>query len=261
MTRQVHRVEVGDGQSVAVDWYPAGTNTRAALFVPGLGSNRRGEKATRFAERFNENGWAFAALDLRGHGHSDGSMRDLTMSRMLADVSASIAWIGERAAGGSVLIGSSLGAAVIAWYAAAREAVTRPLVMIAPTLHFPASLASALDPDELDRWRHTGVHRLRNQWIDVEVGFGLMLDGEQYDPAELMRRHAAPTLILHGMRDETVDWKASAEFARRCHAPVDLFLVGEGDHRLTDHKELLFDVLWSWLRQTGNAGRRRARAG
>jgi pimeloyl-ACP methyl ester carboxylesterase len=56
------------------------------LYVHGLGSHRRGEKALYFARRFNALGWAFASVDLRGHGAADGRIEDLTMSRLLADV-------------------------------------------------------------------------------------------------------------------------------------------------------------------------------
>ena len=252
MAPQVHKLEVADGQCVALDWHAVSDPTGAALFVHGLGSHRRGEKAQYLARRFNDRGWAFAAVDLRGHGQSDGRMRDLTLSGMLADVSVARAWVAERTGHSDIVpIGASLGAAVIAWHTALHAPGTERLVMIAPSLSFPASLASGLAADELDRWRRTGVHRFSNQWIDVEIGYGLMQDGEKYDPATLERRHAATTLILHGLRDQTVAWDASTAFAQRCAGPVDVFLVGAGDHRLTDHKELLFDVIWSWLAQPG----------
>ena len=256
MTPQVHRLDVADGQAIALDWYPAAGGIGAALFVHGLGSHRRGEKAQHLAGRFNDHGWPFGAIDLRGHGQSDGRMRDLTMSGMLADVAVAHAWITERTGRNDiVLIGASLGAAVVAWYATLHPSASGRLVMIAPSLRFPASLASGITRDELDRWRHTGAHRFVNQWLDVEIGYGLMLDGAKYDPAALERQHATPTLIVHGLRDETVTSTTSTEFARRCAGQVDVFLVGAGDHRLTSHKELLFDVVWSWLARAGSVAR------
>jgi alpha-beta hydrolase superfamily lysophospholipase len=237
---------------VAIDWYPAEPGARAALFVHGLGSNRRGEKAVHFGERFNEKGWAFAALDLRGHGQSDGSVRDLTMSGMLSDLTTVARWVrATGVAADPVLIGSSMGAVVVAWHALARSVNAGPLVMIAPALTFPANLTAELRPDERERWRRTGLRRFRSAWIDLEIGHRLVEDGVQYDPDVLVHRHAVATLIIHGMRDDTVDWNDSLAFARQCRAPVDLFLVNEGDHRLTEHKELMFEILWAWLaRQT-----------
>jgi len=248
VTPEVHRIAVQGGESVAIDWYPARPGARAALFVHGFGSSRRGEKAVHFGQRFNEKGWAFAAPDLRGHGQSDGSVRDLTMSGMLSDVIAAARWVRETGVAAEiVLIGSSMGAAVVAWHALGQGANTGPLVMIAPALKFPGNLPAELTADERERWRQTGVHRFRSAWIDLEIRYRLVEDGVQYDPEVLLHRHAAATLIIHGMRDDTVDWNDSLSFARQCSAPVDLFLVSEGDHRLTEHKELMFEILWAWL--------------
>jgi alpha-beta hydrolase superfamily lysophospholipase len=259
MTPQVRRIETSDGYQLAVDWYTAPSSRRAVLFVHGLGSHRRGEKARYFAGRFNARGWSYASLDLRGHGDSDGCMADLTMSGLLKDVSAATGWLREQVPGDDmVLIGSSLGAAVIAWHRLANEPRTAPLVMIGPSLNFPSSVVAALTPEDLADWRRTGTRRFESQWIDVEIGYGLVEDAAGYDPNELARRHGAPTLILHGMRDTAIDWTASVRFARDSAVPVDLFLVGDGDHRLTDHKELVFEVLWDWLairdRSTAGSG-------
>ena len=248
MTPQVHRIATCDGHRLTLDWYGVPSSRRAALFVHGLGSHRRGEKARFFAAQFNACGWSYAAVDLRGHGDSDGRMVDLTMSGLLTDASAAAGWLRDELRGDDVvLIGSSLGAAVIAWHRLANEPRAAPLVMIGPSLDFPSSVVAGLTPDELADWRRRGTRRYSSQWIDVEIGYRLAEDAAGYDSRELARRHVAPTLILHGMRDAEIAWTSSTSFARDCSAPVDLFLVGEGDHRLTDHKELVFEVLWDWL--------------
>ena len=147
-----------------------------------------------------------------------------------------------------------MGSAVIAWHALTLADRVGPLVMIAPALRFPADLFAELGPEALDRWRRTGLHRFKNVWIDLEVGYGLAEDGARYDPDVLLRRHVARTLIFHGMQDDTVDWNDSVAFARRNRACVDLIIVGDGDHRLTDHKGLMFDLLWPWLERQLRTG-------
>jgi alpha-beta hydrolase superfamily lysophospholipase len=235
---------------VAVDWYPGRRGAPAAVFVPGLGSNKRGEKALYFAERFNAHGWSFLALDLRGQGSSDGSTRGLTMTRMLTDLEAALKWLDRRCTcTNAVLIGVSMGAAVSAWLAALQPMRIGSVVMIAPSLRFP-SAAAVLDRSALDRWRKTGVRRIRNKWIDLEIGYGFVKDARQYAPRLLHKRYQAPTLILHGMADEVVPWRVSAEFAENCRGrDIQLFLFKDGDHRLTAQKELLFGVMWAWLPQ------------
>jgi pimeloyl-ACP methyl ester carboxylesterase len=246
---EVLRLKVDSGESIVLDWYPVRAPAPAVLFIHGLGSHRRGEKARYFAGQFNAVGRAFAALDLRGHGGSDGSARALTMSRLLADVSVAASWTAARSATGrTALIGASMGAAVAMWHAAQQPMTTEALVLLAPSLYFPASLTRTLDAAALERWRATGVHRFSSAWIDLEIGCELLDDVARYAPDELCAQLVTPALLIHGLHDTTIPWKQSAAFLGTCtRAPLDLFLVGDGDHRLTAHKELLFSILCAWL--------------
>jgi pimeloyl-ACP methyl ester carboxylesterase len=251
---EVLRLEVERGESIALDWYAGRSDLPPALFIPGLGSHRRGEKAHHFAARFSDEGRSLSAIDLRGHGDSGGTLRDLTMTRLLADVAAAATWTAQRSrCPRLVLIGVSMGAAAAAWHALKHPAATAALILIAPALRFPAALVNDQDRAAIARWRDTGLLRLRSEWIDVELGAQLIEDAARYDPQELRHRLSCPALLLHGQRDTTIPWQESAEFVRgsaRSHA--DLFLIGEGDHRLTRHKELLFAVARAWLaRQCG----------
>jgi pimeloyl-ACP methyl ester carboxylesterase len=213
--------------------------------VHGLGSHRRGEKARYFARRFNGLGWACASVDLRGHGDADGGMRDLTMDRLLADVAAATRWLESRAAPRPLLIGASMGAAVVAWHDVIEPQLGGPLALLAPSLEFPASLRASLTPDSLEQWEVRGTRRFTSDWIDVELGFELVADTHRYDPERLRRQLGHPALIVHGSRDATIPVRASVEFANASDA-VDVYIVGGGDHRLTDHKQRIFDVMWSW---------------
>lgn len=251
MTPDTHRIPVAAGEAVVVDHYPAReAGARTAVFVHGLGSDRKGEKALHFAGRFHAQGWGFLTVDLRGHGEADGSMRELTMTRMLADLAAALEWLGQQggAAAPPVLIGSSMGAAVIAWHHLAHPRGTGPLVMLAPALQFPGRLAWQLGPKAMEEWQRTGVRRWDSEWLDLEIGYGLMEDALNYDPQKLLVGYQAPTLLLQGMRDDAVDWRTVLGFVEDCRYPhLELVLLKDGDHRLTEHKEFLFDAMWAWL--------------
>jgi uncharacterized protein len=257
MIPQTQRIPVAEGEAIVVDWYPPrGPAAQSAVFVHGLGSNRRGEKALHFAERFGAEGWGFLTVDLRGHGDSDGTLRELTMTRMLADLHVALEWLAAQGGGARpVLIGSSMGGAVIAWHHIAHPRETGHLVMIAPSLQFPGRYAWQIGPAALEEWKRSGVRRFESDWIDEEIGFGLVDDALNYDPQKLLVGYQAPTLILHGMKDTAVDWRTSLTFLEDCRYPhLELLLLKEGDHRLTEHKAYLFDCLWAWLRRQGQTG-------
>jgi hypothetical protein len=252
MAATTHRIGLPGGEHLVLDWTPpAPGGTAAALFVHGLGSHRRGDKALHFAERFAALGWGFLALDLRGHGESGGGMRGLSLSRCLEDVSAALAWL-PRPAAPRLLIGSSMGAAVVAWHRLLHPLPDGLSAFIAPSLAFPQRWAEELPPGELAAWQRAGVRRFRSEWIDLEIGWGLMEDARRYDAARLAREYATPTLILHGMQDVAVDWRASVRFLETCPcAELQLLLIKSGDHRLTEQRAYLFDALVAWLRERG----------
>ena len=252
MPTETHRIPVSGGEQVALDWTPPRPGTvEAAVFIHGLGSHRRGDKALHFAERFAGLGWGFLALDLRGHGASDGTTRQLSLTRCLEDLTCALAWL-PRGIVPRLLIGSSMGAAVVAWQRLAHPDARGVSALIAPSLAFPHRWAAELPPQELAAWQRTGVRTFRSAWIDLEIGWGLMEDAKSYDPARLARDHATPTLILHGMQDTAVDWHASVQFLEACKYPhLHLLLIKDGDHRLTEQRAYLFDAMAAWLRSRG----------
>jgi len=259
MTSQTHtltaRVPLPGGQHIALDWSaPAGGCRHAAVFIHGLGSNRRGDKSLHFARRFPELGWGYLALDLRGHGESGGTMRELTLTRCLEDVAAALAWLpaGVRP---SLLIGSSMGGAVAAWHRLLHPEAGTLTALIAPSFSFPRGWAAALSEQERESWRLAGTWRVRNEWLDLELGWILMEDAARYDPARLARDWKSPALILHGMNDAAVDWRASLKFVEECpHERLRLLLLKGGDHRLTAEKDYLFEAIQDWMAHEGATG-------
>ena len=242
----VHTVPVADGESVEVDWTPPTGASPIAVFIHGFGSHRRGEKAQYFAVRFVETGWGFLSFDLRGHGDSGGYMRNLSLTNQLADIAAVMDWLPSKTMP-LLMIGSSMGAGLAAWYLLRRHPQVQGLVMIAPALRFPWSLHEQLSAAELAAWERDGVRRIQNNWLDVEIGYGLVQDARSYDPGRLIREHRTPSLIFHGMRDDSIPWQQSMHFAERCPGTVtDLMLVKRGDHRLTDYMRFLYETIVSW---------------
>jgi hypothetical protein len=251
---EIHRIQAGSEQ-IVFDWaVPRPGNTGVALFIHGLGSHRRGDKALHFAERFTALGWGFLAVDLRGHGESGGVMRDLSLTRCLEDLSAVLAWLPDAYVP-RLMIGSSMGGAVVAWHRVLHPDPRGVSAFIAPSFAFPHRWAESLTPKELAHWQRSGVRNFRSEWLDLEIGWGLMEDARRYDPARLARDFQFPALILHGMRDVAVDWRTSLQFVEACAgAEMNLVLIKDGDHRLTEQKAYLFDEMAAWLRRRGLLG-------
>lgn len=85
-------------------------------------------------------------------------------------------------------------------------------------------------PDEREHWRQTGRLRLRSEWLDTELGYGLVEEMHQFPHEDLAAGIACPLLIFHGMRDNTIPYGNSVAFVERAaHPDIELRLLKDGD--------------------------------
>ncbi len=141
---------------VALHW-PAPPGAPGVLVVPGLGSRK--ENHADFAERVADAGMAAVAIDLRGHGESEGDLDGGVVDDVAAGLDA-LAGLGHPRLG---LRGSSMGG-LLSLHAAARDDRVGAVVAICPAR--PEGLARRLEAEwplalspERDVARHDGIAR------------------------------------------------------------------------------------------------------
>src|SRR5262249_54037488 len=185
----------------------------AVVYVHGLGSVRHGEKSLALEAACARRGWTFVALDFRGHGGSTGTLLDLRGSHLLADLDLVRTHLAGRGVQRLCLVGSSMGGWASAWFAVRRPPAVAACVLIAPAWRFPTGIWSRLSEAERQQWRATGRLRLRNEWMDTELGYGLVEEQDLFPFETLTQSWAKPLLLFHGMRDDVVPYTLSLEFA------------------------------------------------
>lgn len=241
--RVIERVEVGGERIVVRFDEPATASPLVVLYLHGFGSRQEGEKATYFRRRALAGGWAFCSFDCRGHGASEGSLRELTLTRNLEDVAAVRAWLEERGHRRIALFGSSMGGATALWHAAREPEDVVAVAGIAPALGMAASMERWAGEERLARWERDGVIHYENELVASELSWELIADLRRYDLAELHSRHRVPAILFQGQLDESVDWRDVAAFAAAARpGTVDLRLFPRGDHRLLEQRELLWEL-------------------
>jgi uncharacterized protein len=209
----------------------------AVLWVHGFGSHRGGEKAEAVRDECAGRGWAFAAFDFRGHGESTGAMHELLASRLLEDLGAIRDWLAERGHTRLGLVGSSMGGFASAWFTKQNADRVIGCVLLAPAFGFLDRRWDNLSSGEREEWQRTGRHRVKNDWVDVEIGYGLVGERERFAPRHLVRDWRTPAILFHGLADDTVPDSDSLFFLRHVEYPhVELRLFKDGDHRLTAYK-------------------------
>lgn len=241
---------IGSGLFLKYHFTPPARSTAITLiYIHGFASNQHAEKALHFEARAKALGLGYIRFDLRGHGASSTSLREMTLSEWMRDTLAVIDQIAPAPAP-VVLIGSSMGGQIAAWVALERPERVAANLLLAPAFDFYENRVQNLGSEGLARLANEGEARVRNEWIDVVIGRALLEDAAQYRSADLVRRYQTPTLLLHGTADTAVRFDGSLEFLRRTPArPIDLVAIAGGDHRLTDHKVYLFDLMLAFLQR------------
>jgi pimeloyl-ACP methyl ester carboxylesterase len=224
------------------------------FYLHGFLSGPGGNKAAYLSARLAEHG-----LTLRRPDLNVPDFEHMTLTHAVAKVAAEV----EAAPPGPVvLIGSSLGGlTALQFLKTHRAGVARrveKLVLLAPAFEFPerfvASVRQDLGPDVVAAWRAAGslpmYHYAYNR--EMPLGYGFVVDlaswSDGFDaPADI------PTLILHGMLDDSVPYTLSARFAAGRPA-VRLHLFGSGDHGLGDTLPELWDQLRMFLGLVDGSG-------
>jgi pimeloyl-ACP methyl ester carboxylesterase len=219
------------------------------LYLHGFGSAQSGEKADWFRRCALDDGLAFCSFDFQGHGLSGGGLLDLTLTRNLEDIARVHGWLRERGRERLILIGSSMGGGSALWYQALHPEGIVAGLHIAPALELEKSLLAWAGPERARTWEETGAIAFRNELVECELGWGMIEDLRAHSLDRLASLPFAPTLLLQGRRDESVPWRGVVDFAARCTGrPIDLHLFVDGDHRLADRKDRLWELMLEFLR-------------
>jgi alpha-beta hydrolase superfamily lysophospholipase len=190
-----------DGLKLVGVWYPSPSSTapgRTAIVIHGYAEDPRGfrDRAQALANR----GWNAAAIDLRGHGQSEGEHTSFG-GRESDDVHAWIAVLAARVGPGMTLAvwGRSMGAAVALRAAAEdRERRIAALVLEAPYHDLEAAIGAMIRRFRLPAPRL--LARLIARRAEALAGVSLT----RPRPLDLAPEVAVPTLIVHGSNDALV---------------------------------------------------------
>lgn len=232
---------IGPHETLAGDYVPGSVSPEfALLWVHGFGSHRGGEKAVAMRETCMARGWSFAAFDFRGHGGSTGTMHELRVSRLLDDLAAIAAWLQGRGHTRLGLVASSMGGFAASWFTVRRPELISGCVLVAPAFGFLERPWERLTDSEREKWRKTDRFRVKNDWVDTEISYGLLEERDQFRPYNLAAAWKTPALLFHGLDDDVVPDSDSLAFIHQTtFADVELRLLKAGDHRMTAFKDVI----------------------
>ncbi|MFQ5692216.1 MAG: alpha/beta hydrolase [Nitrospinota bacterium] len=206
----------GDGASRRTD--PPGV-----LVCHGMLSNKDSAKHRRFAEDLAARGFLVLRFDFSYVGESGGKLEEMTFTGEVEDLESAAAFLRTRTKGPLGLIGSSMGSAVAALFAARDPGVSALVLM--------ASLARPgnYNPEELDRYEAQG-------YIDTplgNIGLGLLEDARRQDVLGAIGKVRAPVLLIHGEKDELIPVEEAMDLFHAAGGPRSIHIIGGADHRFS----------------------------
>lgn len=221
------------------------------MFLGGFMSDMTGTKAQALEDHCRSRGRAFLRFDYSGHGASSGRFEDGTIGDWAADALAVLDRVGE---GPQVLVGSSMGAWIMLLVARARRMRIAAMLGIASAPDFTEDLLwEHFDPGQRARIEGDGLLHVPSGYDEsYPITHRLIEEGREH----LVLREAidldCPVRLIHGLADTDVPWETSSRLARMLASQdVELTLVKNGDHRLSDPPDLerLFQTLEALLTQ------------
>lgn len=223
---------------------PQAPTQRAVLLVHGGGVTREeGGFFARLATGLAEADIASLRFDLRAHGESEGRQEELTLSMILNDIRAMLAYLRqETGAKQLTLLGASFGGGLCAYYAAKCPEEVSRLVLLNPQLDYKRRTIDSRDYWNDDTISDEAAAELTERGAlqftpTLRHGRPMLNEVFWLKPHEALGEVQAPTLIMHGTADTLVPFDSSRDAVSRFTAPIQLVPVEGSQHGFAVHDD------------------------
>lgn len=237
---------------------PDGRRISAVLFTPPVPTDKivilchgfLGSKSSwanrTLGEQLGMRGIATLRFDFFGHGQSDGDMRDLLLTTLVAQTESVMALMRGQGFTHIALLGSSFGG-LVATLVAAKHPTLAALALRCPVGDFPALLRRQFGSRGIELWKRLGQVPESVGPIPVHIRF--FEDCERHDVHQAAQALGVPTIIVHGDRDEVIPVKQSEELYARIRAEKALYVIPDADHRFSNPEQFrrTTELLVDWL--------------
>lgn len=208
------------------------------MFCGGYRSDMRGTKATFLEERCRARGQGFVRFDYTGHGESGGDVTTGSISQWYDDAQAVF---DACTAGPVIVIGSSMGGWIGLKLAVEHAGRVAAFIGIAAAPDFTRWMEEGFTPAQRHQLETLGYaeepseygepYRFTREFLDDGHANALMAGGRL--------PFGGPVRLLHGMRDQTVEWQVAHRIKNALDSKdCDVLLVEDGDHSLSRPHDL-----------------------
>ncbi len=199
----------------------------------------------RITETLARHGIATLRFDFAGLGASEGVFAETNFSSNVSDLVAAARFLAGARRAPEVLIGHSLGGAVVLAAASAIESVRAVVTIAAPATpeHIKRHIA-----DDIESIRSEGAADVMLAGRPFTIRAQLLDDIEGVDLGKAVAGLGRPLLVLHSPIDNTVGVENAARILDRARHPKSFISLDTADHLISDAEDARYaaEVIASW---------------
>jgi alpha-beta hydrolase superfamily lysophospholipase len=210
------------------------------LYLHGFASGPGSTKAQFFKAKVAEQKAVFVVPDL-----NQPSFREMTISQQKKVAMNNVAKLRDRPI---VLWGSSMGGLVATLLAHQNRSLVRALILLAPGFDIASRWQELIGAENLKRWREEGQFQFFHYALkrDEKLDYGFFADCLFHQTTNL--KLECPTIVFHGVNDQTVPVRTSREFVSLNAPNAKLFELEDG-HELIDSLDLIWKASLHFINQ------------
>lgn len=208
------------------------TNNYQYIYLHGFASSPLSKKAQYLFNCFQEKSIDLTIIDLNNNDFSH-----LTLTRQIKQVAN---YFVDKNKQQVRIIGSSFGGLTAAYLGEKYEQI-ESIILLAPAFDFKNLWLSKLTPEISEKWKKEGYLSIYHYGEEQELPlhYQFLTDLIQYEETTINKN--IPTLILHGVNDETISISASRKYSKNRNW-VKLIEL-ESDHSLTDVMPIIWEKI------------------
>lgn len=213
-------------------------STKGIIFAHGMTVNKDDEGIFIRAEpKLNKLGFSTLRFDFRAHGKSSGdTIRDFTISGEIKDLETAVKFMQEQGINWIGLAAASFGGSIAALYVGKYSDYINKLFLANPVLDYNKAFLHPTTVWAMKTFINFSDRLKKFGFIEVasrrfKMGKPLMDEMKRYYPYKALQKYAGPLLVVHGDRDEKVDYQhVKNSFDRLTNKQKEFISVKDSKH-------------------------------
>lgn len=174
---------------------------------------------THLADKLAKNGFNVFRFDFRGHGESEGSSIDMTISGETRDMETAVKFLKDRGFKTFGIVAASFGAGAVSFYVSKNQNLIKALCLWNPSIDYGSKINAETQwgrkywgKPALERVKKFGFTEIGSR--KFKIGKNLIYEVWKLKPWKKLLKVSIPVLFVHGDKDTYVPYQDSVKYSR-----------------------------------------------